>query len=486
MRLDPGTSKPSVSKVDDYPFAGGSVVTNPEHLTPSPEAVEKFYPNTSEADASSWPFRFNPPLHKVNRPVRVDFGSDTKGEQESLDAYFDEHYASTGADNYRTQRLGRIVMAETVLGSVGTRNDSDKVRWGFRFLYNPEKIITNTGAYDQVTFNTGDAASLILSGVNQNFQTHTIPILINRIPDVQAGKTGESTNLRKEDYEPLQGMRGEDLNKLVEQGTMWDLEFLFRVCNGIWNTHDLGDTGNLGMLQPNPSYLILGPGIKHYGFVQAVEYQHTRFSGDMVPMLTEVTIVFKRSIHLLPEQADAWLAGMGPYGGQPRKPKSYNTYTHDEAAWGKGEGSGLDPTYSGNKKDAPLPGYKVTYPWGSKNSGYQAKYHTGDDYGTAPAGTPVTATRGGKVVLAGWNFRESDYGITVVVETLGGTPNGVRHMYCHLSAVSVSLGQEVEAGQVVGKVGNTGRSKGAHLHYEERVAPDYKYPGREPLFNSGK
>jgi murein DD-endopeptidase MepM/ murein hydrolase activator NlpD len=47
--------------------------------------------------------------------------------------------------------------------------------------------------------------------------------------------------------------------------------------------------------------------------------------------------------------------------------------------------------------------------------------------------------------------------------------NGLSTRYGHLSTIDVQVGQSIRMGQVVGKVGSTGRSTGPHLHYETRV-----------------
>ena len=90
-------------------------------------------------------------------------------------------------------------------------------------------------------------------------------------------------------------------------------------------------------------------------------------------------------------------------------------------------------------------------------------YHTGH-YGLdlgVPIGTDVKTTMSGKVVYAGWN--NEGYGNLVIVE------NGpYKTYYGHLSSVPVQVGQEVQAGSVIGISGSTGNSTGPHLHYEIR------------------
>ena len=77
-------------------------------------------------------------------------------------------------------------------------------------------------------------------------------------------------------------------------------------------------------------------------------------------------------------------------------------------------------------------------------------------------GAPVRATGAGKVTSAGWN---GGYGNMVEIDH----GNGLSTRYGHLASISVSEGQSVDAGTVVGKLGSTGRSTGPHLHYEVRI-----------------
>lgn len=87
--------------------------------------------------------------------------------------------------------------------------------------------------------------------------------------------------------------------------------------------------------------------------------------------------------------------------------------------------------------------------------------HTGLDM-RGDTGEPVHATAAGKVSMAG---REGGYGNLVEIEH----SNGFATRYGHLSEIDVKVGQQVRIGQVIGKIGSTGRSTGPHLHYETRI-----------------
>jgi murein DD-endopeptidase MepM/ murein hydrolase activator NlpD len=102
----------------------------------------------------------------------------------------------------------------------------------------------------------------------------------------------------------------------------------------------------------------------------------------------------------------------------------------------------------------------VTSPFGWRKDPFTGatRFHSGVDIGLA-YGTPVPAAAGGRVVFSGVN---GGYGNTVVVEQ----PSGQQMRYAHLSAQTVQVGDEVESGQVIGRVGDTGRATGAHLHFE--------------------
>ena len=111
----------------------------------------------------------------------------------------------------------------------------------------------------------------------------------------------------------------------------------------------------------------------------------------------------------------------------------------------------------------PLTMLEVTSPFGARVDPFFGRMatHTGVDLREA-TGAPARATAAGKVVSAGWaggygNMVEIDHGA------------GYTTRYGHLSSIAVEPGQMVEAREIIGRVGSTGRSTGSHLHYEVRV-----------------
>ena len=119
----------------------------------------------------------------------------------------------------------------------------------------------------------------------------------------------------------------------------------------------------------------------------------------------------------------------------------------------------------------PVPGYsRISSPYGYRIHPVTgaSSIHTGIDI-PAPTGTPVTAYDSGTVIYSGV---QGTYGNTVMIRHNDGKVT----LYAHNSALNVSVGQTVQKGQVVAKIGSTGRSTGPHLHFEIRVNGSHTNP----------
>ena len=85
------------------------------------------------------------------------------------------------------------------------------------------------------------------------------------------------------------------------------------------------------------------------------------------------------------------------------------------------------------------------------------QFHSGIDFAGSP-GTHIFATARGKVLAAGW---AGGYGNRVIIDH----GQGIQTLYGHLNAIDVEPGAPVQYGQLIGRLGSTGRSTGPHLHY---------------------
>ena len=126
----------------------------------------------------------------------------------------------------------------------------------------------------------------------------------------------------------------------------------------------------------------------------------------------------------------------------------------------------------------PMDTYYVTSAYGYRKDPYTKRraFHKGIDLG-APWGTEIKVTAPGKVSFIG---RWGSYGKSVFVNH----GYGIETRYAHLSKIYVKEGQSLLLGQAIGKIGNTGRSTGKHLHYEIKINKKSMNP--RPFLKEGK
>ncbi len=107
--------------------------------------------------------------------------------------------------------------------------------------------------------------------------------------------------------------------------------------------------------------------------------------------------------------------------------------------------------------------YKLTSSFGMRISPTRgtSDFHTGQDF-AVPLGTEAHAVTNGEVIFAGWG---GGYGNLVKLRHANDTES----WYAHLSRITVSVGDSVDRGSVIGLTGSTGNSTGPHLHLETRV-----------------
>ncbi|MFF7161722.1 M23 family metallopeptidase [Streptomyces sp. NPDC008086] len=119
----------------------------------------------------------------------------------------------------------------------------------------------------------------------------------------------------------------------------------------------------------------------------------------------------------------------------------------------------------------PTSSYTITSTFGQAGAYWSSGYHTGLDF-AAPTGTLIKAVHSGTITFAGW---DGSYGYKTELTLDDGT----EIWFAHQSSISVSVGQKVNTGDVIGRVGATGNVTGAHLHLE--VHPDGSASGIDPM-----
>ena len=152
----------------------------------------------------------------------------------------------------------------------------------------------------------------------------------------------------------------------------------------------------------------------------------------------------------------------GAKGGPFDSAKGDPTFKQLFSSWKK-----LDSLQNGAiaiPSEKPVKTGAFTSGYGVRSDPFQgrAAMHAGIDL-SGPVGTPIYATADGTVTVAGWN--SGGYGNLVEIDH----GRGIQTRYAHLQKILVQDGARVKRGDLIGRMGSTGRSTGSHLHYEVRI-----------------
>jgi len=158
--------------------------------------------------------------------------------------------------------------------------------------------------------------------------------------------------------------------------------------------------------------------------------------------------------------ASATVGQGGPY--EPVKADSDSTFKQLFSSWKKLDNLQVGAIAVPSEKPVKMAAFTSGYGVRSDPFGGGAARHMGIDL-AGPVGTPIYATADGVVSESAYN--SGGYGNLIKLDH----GRGVETRYGHLSAMLVSAGQRVARGQLIARMGSTGRSTGSHLHYEVRI-----------------
>jgi hypothetical protein len=278
-------------------------------------------------------YKFNLPPHNWSLPVRpIELEPKDVGTLNNKTGYLptEAFGGSSTPESFHGTRRGRIWYwhsasalqkfntdsgkVESLADSVakltktteGVELKNDDRKWGFQFLWNPAEISSNVSRNMDITPSAADTLRVV-SGVFPGQETVNFNILLDRTNDFACIRSSKIKDFN--DYSkfytavfPGQGKQnfGEQLEALMRQGTMADLEYLFRAINGSgmgvekWGTLMGKRTANLGYLQPTLLGISLGPdrlnNLSYVGWLSNIAINHNSFTQDMIPMRTTVTI----------------------------------------------------------------------------------------------------------------------------------------------------------------------------------------------------
>jgi hypothetical protein len=238
--------------------------------------------------------RWNPPPHRDARNIsyaeRVDYGKDdafntVPAFSEKDRGRIFQDINSAAVLNKNPDKLKELV------SSKGATN-----QWGFRFMYNPSTFGYQSSSNNSVDWTLGasDPATLLTGNSAVSFEVY-----INRIPDLKYLRLKNKTVPEAQVYgRPLDDIEREGI---LNRGTEYDIEFLYRVLNGdplkeslLLSTKYKGATADFGYTTGVPCWLVLNENLRYYGSVASFSVNHAMFDLNMVPMLSTVSITFAR------------------------------------------------------------------------------------------------------------------------------------------------------------------------------------------------
>jgi hypothetical protein len=249
-------------------------------------------------------YRYNPPPY--DQASRTSFSEkliyDTTNDYSYRDLYTVTNRLKT-VPTFAASERGTIY--QDVNGAKTLNRNPDKLKevistgsnqWGFRFMYNPTTFSYNTTSNNSIDWTLGskDPASLLTGNSTVSFELY-----LNRIPDLSYLRMSYPEVPQKQLYG--RDLKPWEIEGILNRGTEYDIEFLYRVLNGdplkkplLFDSLYEGATADFGYTTGVPCWLQLNKNLKYFGSVTGFQVNHVMFDLNMVPMLSTVNITFSR------------------------------------------------------------------------------------------------------------------------------------------------------------------------------------------------
>jgi hypothetical protein len=250
-------------------------------------------------------YEFNLPPHSSSLPVRP-----VTVEPDFIGKLYEENFHGLRRGRiWYFAGAGDVSKGDGDASRSGGTGDPKRVQinhdYGFQFLWNPETVTTNVQRNMDITPSNADTLRVV-SGVFPGQESVSLNIVLDRTNDFAYAKAFRNRyDADPNYYLPGNGYPGaiynfpEQINLLMKQGTMADLEYLFKAINGAgtgngsWTTLLKKQTANVGYLSPTLLGFSLGPdaqnSLSYVGWISNISINHTAFTEEMIPIRTAVS-----------------------------------------------------------------------------------------------------------------------------------------------------------------------------------------------------
>lgn len=260
--------------------------------------------------------RFNPPSHFATRGLPLTDNINLYGKgvvananaKKQLEAFYSANTRENNALGKIYQNSSSAAAMNTKAikdGGTGLTISSDPIEnqlWGFRFTYNPTTFSYSTTIDTSIDWMQAPKDPSKFFGGNTSI---TFDLYLNRIADMTALKPENAKSLANGYPQTLS-----DIHKwgILNRGTEWDLEYLYRVVNGdpsqtsLLSPGTTQPTSDYGYITGMPVWLHFHDNMVYRGSLSGLSVNHVMFTDKMVPMLSVVTLSFIR----YPESNDVY------------------------------------------------------------------------------------------------------------------------------------------------------------------------------------
>ena len=269
-----------------------------------PDGVSSIEDKTAQWNPPPYGATKSDPFLTKDLLIGIDSKGNSAAGNAALQSAIQQYYSgSFGTGRIFQDTLGAATLNKSdATGKVLPAGNKPK-QWGFKFMYNPTTFSYSSSSNNNVDWTLGASDPTVLLVGNSQV---TFEVYLNRILDMKFLSTASPADYVK-GYPSKHGQSLDpkiDALGILNRGTEYDLEYLYRVLNGNPLSNSLllspeyqkagGLTSDFGFTTAVPCWLFLNNNLRYFGSVASMQVNHLMFDYNMVPIFSVVTISFSR------------------------------------------------------------------------------------------------------------------------------------------------------------------------------------------------